>query len=149
MNDNCVFCAIVNGSAPARIVYSDDDVVAFLDVRPIRPGHTLVIPRAHHPRLEELPPELGGSMFTVAQRIGTAMQQAPIGVGGTVADGVNLALNDGRAAFQTVFHTHIHVIPRLRGDRVSFAKGLVLRRDPDPDATADRLRTALNPVAEG
>ncbi|WP_018179540.1 HIT family protein [Jongsikchunia kroppenstedtii] len=144
---NCVFCAIVDGSAPARIVYSDDDVVAFLDIRPIRPGHTLVIPREHHARLDTLPPELGGKMFAAAQRIGTAMQQAPVGSGRTIADGVNLALNDGRAAFQTVFHSHIHVVPRLRGDRISLAKGLVLRRDPDPDATADRLRAALEEVA--
>jgi len=141
---NCVFCAIADGSAPARIVYSDDDVVAFLDIRPIRPGHTLVIPREHHADLGELPAELGAKMFAAAQRIGTAMRRAPID-----ADGANLIINDGRAAFQTVFHSHIHVVPRRHGDRINLAKGMLLRRDSAADTTAERLRVALGAAVEG
>jgi diadenosine tetraphosphate (Ap4A) HIT family hydrolase len=59
------------------------------------------------------------------------------------ADGVNLLVNDGRAAMQTVFHTHLHVVPRHNGDKLSFAKGLVVRRDPNPDETAELIRGAL------
>ncbi|WP_279101801.1 HIT family protein [Gordonia bronchialis] len=136
--DSCVFCAIVAGTSPARIIYSDDDVLGFLDIRPITRGHTLLVPRVHSTGLADLDPALGSALFQAGQRIAAAMRS-----GSLAADGVNLALNDGRAAFQTVFHTHLHVIPRHDGDKLSFAKGLILRRDAHPDATAAALRAAL------
>ncbi|MDL9938508.1 HIT domain-containing protein [Gordonia sp. ABSL1-1] len=132
----CVFCDIVAGIAPARIVYSDDDIVGFLDIRPVTRGHTLLVPRVHSSGLADLDPAHGGALIRAGQRVATAMRSGPLS-----ADGVNLALNDGRAAFQTVFHTHLHVVPRHDGDKVSFVKGLVVRRDRDPDTTADELRT--------
>ncbi|WP_299573939.1 HIT family protein [uncultured Williamsia sp.] len=135
---DCVFCAIVAGVAPSRQVYADDDVVAFLDIRPVKPGHTLVIPRRHTPDLAGLPAEDGAAVFAGAGRVAAALRASTI-----AADGVNLVLNDGRAAFQTVFHTHMHVVPRHHGDRLSFAKGFVTRRDPDPDATAAAIRAAI------
>lgn len=140
---SCVFCDIVDGTGPARLVYSDDEVVAFLDIRPVTRGHTLVIPRTHSSGLADLDPERGAAMLAAGQRIAAAMK-----AGGISADGVNLVINDGRAAFQTVFHTHLHVVPRHDGDKLSFAKGLVVRRDPDPDATAAMIRTALAEAQE-
>ncbi|GED97493.1 HIT family protein [Gordonia crocea] len=134
---DCIFCAIAAGEAPAREVYSDDDVVGFLDIRPVMRGHTLIVPRAHSGGLVDLDPVLGGKVFAVGQRVGTAMR------GALGADGVNLLVNDGRAAMQTVFHTHLHVVPRHNGDKLSFAKGLVVRRDPNPDETAALIRAAL------
>ncbi|WAC54998.1 HIT family protein [Gordonia sp. SL306] len=136
----CVFCDIVGGRAPARTVYRDDDVVGFLDIRPVTRGHTLLVPREHSSGLADLDPEMGGRLFAAGQRVAAAMKSGALG-----ADGVNLVVNDGRAAFQTVFHTHLHVVPRHNGDKLSFAKGLVVRRDPDPDQTADLLRVALEP----
>ncbi|MGJ0121623.1 HIT family protein [Williamsia sp. MIQD14] len=134
----CVFCAIVAGTAPARMVYSDDHVMGFLDIRPVRPGHTLVIPREHHPDLAGITSEMGTRLFDAARLIGAALRSSSI-----AADGVNVMINDGRAAFQTVFHTHVHVVPRHHGDRLSFARGLVMRRDPDPDATVAAVRAAM------
>ncbi len=134
---DCIFCDIVAGNAPAREVYSDDNVVGFLDIRPVMRGHTLLVPRAHSSGLTDLDPEIGGKVFAAGQRVGTAMREA-LG-----ADGVNLLVNDGRAAMQTVFHTHLHVVPRHNGDKLSFAKGLVVRRDPNPDETAELIRRAL------
>ena len=135
---DCVFCSIVAGVAPSRQVYADDDVVAFLDIRPVKPGHTLVIPRRHTPDLAGLPGEDGAAIFAGAGRVAAALRASTL-----AADGVNLVLNDGRAAFQTVFHSHMHVVPRHHGDRLSFAKGFVTRRDPDPDATAAAIRAAI------
>lgn len=137
---DCVFCAIVDGSAPARTVYADADVIAFLDIRPVQPGHTLVVPRRHIPDLAGVTTDIGARLFDAARLVGRALRTSAI-----AADGVNVMINDGRAAFQTVFHTHVHVVPRHTGDRITLAKGLVVRRDPDPDATVTALRAALGP----
>ncbi|GAB91979.1 HIT family protein [Gordonia rhizosphera NBRC 16068] len=133
-----MFCDIISGSAPSRTVYSDETVIGFLDIRPVTRGHTLLVPRDHSARLADLDPEIGGRLFAAGQRVAAAMRS-----GALAADGVNLVVNDGRAAFQTVFHTHLHVVPRHDGDKLSFAKGLVVRRDPNPDETAEILRAAL------
>ncbi|SIS13196.1 HIT family protein [Williamsia sterculiae] len=134
----CVFCEIVAGRSPARLVYSDPDVIGLLDIHPVRPGHTLVIPRRHVTDLSGLTDELGGKVFAAARRVAAAMRTSRI-----AADGVNVLVNDGRAAFQTVFHHHVHVLPRHHGDKVTLARGLVIRRDPDADATAAALVAEL------
>ncbi len=134
---DCIFCAIVAGAAPARLVYADDDILGFLDIRPVTPGHTLLVPRAHSTGLADLPPETGAALFTAGQRVAAAMKSA-LG-----ADGINLALNDGHSAFQTVFHTHLHVLPRHGGDKLAFAKGFLTRRAGDLDAVAAALAAAL------
>lgn len=135
---DCVFCCIVAGTAPARIVYSDDHVVAFLDIRPVRPGHTLVITREHITDLAGVSTAVGARLFDAARMVGAALRTSHV-----AADGVNVLINDGRAVFQTVFHTHIHVIPRHNGDRITLAKGLLVRRDPNADATAQSIRAVI------
>ena len=111
----CVFCDIVAGTSPARIVYSDDQLIGFLDIRPVTAGHTLLIPRDHSVGLADLPLETGGRLFQAGQQVAAAMKSSSLR-----ADGVNLVLNDGKSAFQTVFHTHLHVVPRDRaGDKLS------------------------------
>ena len=134
----CIFCAIADGSSPAHIVYEDADVLGFLDIRPVRPGHTLLIPKKHAADLAELSPEAGGKLFVAGQAVAAAMRASSI-----AADGVNLLVNDGRAAFQSVFHSHLHVVPRHHGDKLTLAKGLLTRRDPDLPATAAILRAQL------
>ena len=134
----CVFCDIVADRGPAHLVYSDDDVVAFLDRAPVARGHTLVVPRRHSSGLADLDPSIGTPLLSAAQRIATALKGAEFG-----ADGVNLALNDGRAAMQTVFHTHVHVVPRHSGDKLSVAKGVLMRRPGDLESIATQLRTAI------
>lgn len=135
---SCVFCAIVSGEAPAIRVYEDDDYLALLDIRPIVRGHTLVVPKRHTVDLTDTPPSTLADMVRIGQRIGQAARASEL-----KADGNNIAINDGKAAFQSVFHIHLHVAPRKTGDKLSFAKGLVVRRDPDRETTGRILREAL------
>lgn len=134
----CVFCAIVADEAPAVRIYDDDDYLAILDIRPFTRGHTLVLPKHHTVDLTDTPPETLAGMTALGQRIALAARDS-----GLHADGNNLAINDGRAAFQSVFHIHLHVVPRRNGDKLAFAKGMLLRRDPDRENTAQLLRAAL------
>ena len=135
---SCVFCAIICGEAPGIRVYEDDDYLAFLDIRPIVRGHTLVVPKRHTVDLTDTPAETLADLVRIGQRIGLAARASEL-----KADGNNIAINDGKAAFQSVFHIHLHVAPRHSGDKLSFAKGLVVRRDPDREATGRILRDAL------
>jgi len=134
----CVFCEIVAGRAPAIRVHEDDDFLGILDIRPFTRGHTLVIPKHHSVDLTDTPAATLAGMLAVGQRIAQATR-----VSGLAATGNNLAINDGKSAMQTMFHIHLHVIPRRDGDRVSFVKGMLLRRDPDRDTTGRILRAAL------
>jgi diadenosine tetraphosphate (Ap4A) HIT family hydrolase len=134
----CVFCQIVAGTAPAIQVYEDEDYLGFLDIRPFTRGHTLVIPKQHSVDLTDTPAPILAGMLTVGQRIAQATRAS-----GLAATGNNVAINDGKSAFQSVFHIHLHVIPRRDGDKASFVKGVLLRRDPDRESTGRLLRDAL------
>ncbi len=135
---SCVFCAIVAGEAPAIAIHEDDEYLAILDIRPFTRGHTLVIPKKHTVDLTDTPPATLASMMMLGQRIAKASRAS-----GLHADGNNIAINDGKAAFQTVFHIHLHVVPRRDGDKLSFAKGMLMRRDGDREQTGRLLREAL------
>jgi histidine triad (HIT) family protein len=135
---SCVFCSIVAGEAPATRIYEDDDYLAILDIRPFTRGHTLVFPKRHTVDLTDTPSETCAGMVAIGRRIALAARASELH-----ADGNNVVINDGRAAFQSMFHIHLHVVPRRNGDKLSFAKGMVLRRDPDREATAGILREAL------
>ena len=135
---SCVFCQIIAGAAPAIRIYEDDDYLAILDIRPFTRGHTLVFPKQHTVDLTDTPLGTLAGMVAIGQRIGLAARASELD-----ADGNNIAINDGRAAFQSVFHVHLHVLPRRTGDKLAFAKGMVLRRDPDREATGRILREAL------
>jgi histidine triad (HIT) family protein len=129
---SCVFCRIVAGTEEASIIYEDERVIAFLDVLPINEGHTLIIPRRHGSYLKDMNPEDGAAMFKAGIRIGAALRAS-----GIKCEGVNLLLNDGAEAGQRVFHSHLHVIPRIIGDS--------LRRDLNGDIP---LRSVLDATAE-
>jgi histidine triad (HIT) family protein len=140
---SCVFCAIVAGDGPAIRIYEDEDYMAILDIRPFTRGHTLVIPKRHTVDLTDTPPETLADMIGIGQRIARAARATEL------ADATNIGINDGRAAFQSVFHIHLHVLPRRNGDKLSVAKGMVLRRDPDREATGQMLREALAAIDTG
>ena len=106
-----LFCAIVAGSAPASIVYDDADLLTFLTIGPVTPGHLLIIPKRHAPFLADLDEAIGAQMFTVAMRLARALRAS-----GLRCEGINLFLADGEAAFQEVFHTHLHVFARFAED---------------------------------
>jgi diadenosine tetraphosphate (Ap4A) HIT family hydrolase len=107
----CVFCAIVSGAADASVVHEDEHLIAFCDLMPVNRGHVLVVPKRHATELAELPEETGARMFPLAQRLAARIRRS-----GLPADGINLVLADGRAAGQSVFHVHLHVVPRVAGD---------------------------------
>ncbi len=140
--NSCVFCAIVAGDAPSVTVLETDRVKAFLDIRPISRGHVLVIPKTHSADLDALEPDLGSAVFEAGQRISRALRRSDLRT-----DGANLVVNDGKAAFQTVFHTHLHVVPRWAGDKLRFAAGFVTRRSREPEATAAAIRVGLERLA--
>ena len=110
VSDSCLFCRIIKGEIPGTRVYEDADVLAFLDINPVAPGHTLVIPKGHYETLLDIPDELGAKMVPVLARIGRAVMAA------TRAGGFNCLQNNFAASGQMVFHSHWHVIPRFDGD---------------------------------
>jgi histidine triad (HIT) family protein len=110
MDADCIFCKIVAGEVPATIVDEDDRTVAFMDISPATRGHALVIPREHAADLHAIDPEDLKAVVAMAQRV-AARARDKLG-----ADGVNLLNSNGAAAWQTVFHFHMHVIPRYEGD---------------------------------
>lgn len=107
---DCVFCRIVRGEIPARIVREDERTVAFLDIAPATRGHLLVIPRAHAADLAEIAPDDLVACALAAQDLGHRVKDR------LSADGVNLIQSNGAAAWQSVFHFHLHVVPRYDGD---------------------------------
>lgn len=107
----CVFCAIVAGEAEASVVHSDDRVVAFMDLGAVTPGHVLVVPRLHAVGLEDLDEGTSTHVWRIGHRVGRALRRS-----GLRCEGVNVFLADGEAAFQEIFHFHLHVFPRFQGD---------------------------------
>ncbi len=134
---DCVFCAIAAGETPASIVWSDDDFVAFLDVRPLFKGHTLLVPREHVVTLPDLPPGLRDGFLAAAQMLARAM------VDGLGAQGSFVAMNN--TVSQSVPHLHCHVVPRTKGDglRGFFWPRTTYVDDAERDAWATRLNAAL------
>ena len=132
----CVFCAIAAGRAPASVVHEDDELVVIMDLRPVTTGHVLVLPKAHHVGLADLPAELGGRMFQVAQRAGAAVRAS----GRVRCEGINLFLADGVAAGQEVFHVHLHVIPRYAKDGFRLSADWRVRQRGELDEMAAALR---------
>ncbi len=106
----CIFCSIIDGSAPAAIVYEDDRVVAFLDLFPVHAGHTLVVPRQHVEDLVASTSAVAGHLMQVAKRL------APRIVRAVGAAGFNVWTANGKVAGQGVFHCHLHILPRFEDD---------------------------------
>ena len=139
---DCVFCRIRDGEVPAEVVLDEPDVLAFLDVRPLFPGHTLVVPRPHHETLPDLPGALLGTYFAAVQRLAAAV---PAAMG---ADGSFVAMNN--IVSQSVPHLHTHVVPRVRKDGLRGFFWPRQRYDSDT-AVADvgrLIRTALTTARE-
>src|SRR3954469_1545219 len=134
----CTFCDIVNGAVPAARVYEDDDHVAFLDVRPLFHGHTLLVPRAHVETLPDLPAADVGPFFERAQRLSVAVRDAMDAVGTFVA------MNN--VVSQSVPHLHVHVVPRRPKDglRGFFWPRTKYADDVEREKVAERIRAALS-----
>lgn len=133
----CIFCAIAAGELEAEIVLEDERVVAFLDHRPLFPGHVLVIPRAHHETIEDLPAELVEPLFATGRRLAVAVRRA------MEAQGTFMAINN--VVSQSVPHLHLHIVPRRRKDGL---RGFFWPRNPYRGAdtmreAAEAIRAAL------
>lgn len=102
----CIFCKIAAGENPSSKIYEDGEILAFLDIHPVNPGHALVIPKAHFENLASTPDEIAGKAVAAAKKIGLAIMHA------TASSGFNLSAANGAAAGQEVMHLHFHVIPR-------------------------------------
>jgi len=112
MDENCIFCKLANGVFQTNVVYEDEDFTAFLDASPASKGHTLIVPKQHVANVFELSDDLGSKIYPVAKKIATRQKEV------FGCDGVNILQNNGPAAGQTVFHLHVHVIPRFDNDGV-------------------------------
>ncbi|MFJ4851596.1 MULTISPECIES: HIT family protein [unclassified Streptomyces] len=137
-DEDCVFCSLVAGRVAASIVHEDQRVVAFMDHQPVTPGHVLVVPRAHAQGLEDLDITAGTHMWSLAHRVGRALRRS-----GLRCDGVNMFLADGEAAFQEVFHVHLHVFPRFAGDGFTIGADWRVRERDVLDEAAAAVRTGL------
>jgi histidine triad (HIT) family protein len=132
--DDCLFCGIVEGSIPGQTIDTDERTVAFMDIAPATPGHALVVSRAHSADLLEIAEEDLSATMSAARRLARRMKEV------LDADGINLINACGAAASQTVFHFHIHVVPRYEGDPIELPW---IPEPGDPDeiaAIAARLR---------
>lgn len=135
---DCIFCAIVADDVDAEIVHGDDATVAFLDRRPLFPGHVLLVPREHHETIEDLPPALVEPLFSTARTLAGAVRRA------MGSEGTFLALNN--TVSQSVPHLHVHVVPRNRKDGL---RGFFWPRNPyEHDAHMAAVATAIRAEME-
>lgn len=133
----CLFCKIVRGEIPCAKVYEDDEMIAFLDIKPVNPGHLLLVPKAHHANVLETPPELLASLMKMVPSLAKAAMQA------TQAPAFNVGINTGPEAGQVVFHTHIHIMPRKAGDGYEHWHGKPYENSQAADRMANAIRAAL------
>ncbi|MCR4325685.1 MAG: HIT family protein [Patescibacteria group bacterium] len=133
----CLFCKIVSGEVPSFKVYEDESVLAFLDIRPVNAGHTLVVPKKHAVNIFDISPEDWADVAEAVRVLSISIEEA---VG---ADGVNIAMNNREHAGQVIYHAHVHVIPRFKGDGLK----LMPQRDyeeREAEATAKKIRAAIS-----
>ena len=133
----CIFCRIIEGTAPGHVVYEDSLTVAFLDINPISDGHTLIVTRLHEERLENLPPEHAEALFRTLCRLVGPIQRA-MGMPAT-----SIGINNGREVGQLVPHVHIHVIPRAAVSKRVFTDAVSRIKPRSPEyfsEVADKIR---------
>lgn len=111
-DETCIFCRIAQKQLPAVLVYEDEKVLAFLDIKPLNEGHTLVIPATHYESIFDIPQELIAYLHGITKQVAIAVKKA------TDADGISIIQQNGKAAGQDIFHLHVHVIPRYEGQKL-------------------------------
>ncbi len=135
--EDCIFCKIAQGIIPSACVWEDDDFRAILDISPAAKGHVLLLPKKHCANLFEIDADIAAKALLVASKIAKAMKKA------LNADGINLLQNNGEAAGQTIFHLHIHLIPRYNEDGVSIPWEHLSYADGEAEEYAAKIRAAL------
>ena len=133
---DCIFCRIAAGEIPSATIYEDDDFRVILDLGPAAKGHALILPKAHAANLYELPDELAGKAMILAKKITSFLKDA------LPCDGYNVVQNNGESAGQTVFHFHMHLIPRHEGDHA----GITWKPGELTDADRDEILAKTAPL---
>lgn len=133
----CIFCEIAAGRSPAEILYENEKTIAFLDIRPIHAGHTLVVPKTHYEQTIEIPDEELLHVVRGANAVAAAIMTA------LKPDGYNIFTSNGKAAGQSVFHVHFHVTPRYHNDGIRFHLQLQRYGKGEMQRMAERLRGSL------
>jgi histidine triad (HIT) family protein len=133
---DCIFCKIVAGELPAHKVYEDAQTLAFLDIRPVNAGHTLVVPKKHSTNIFDIEAEDWQAVAKTVRTVAGAIER------GVEADGVNLAMNNREHAGQVVDHPHVHIIPRFKGDGLKLMPQRSYQAGEDAQ-TAEKIRAAL------
>ncbi len=134
---DCIFCMIANGEIPAATLYEDDDFRVIMDMGPAAKGHSLILPKKHYANIYELPEELAVKAFSLAKKMATAMTEA------LNTDGFNIVQNNGAAAGQTVFHFHMHLIPRYENDNAGFGWNPGTLTDEDREEVLAKVAEVL------
>lgn len=124
---DCIFCKIIDGEIPSFTIYEDESFKVILDRFPASKGHMLIIPKVHHINIWDMPEDLSGKVYTVAKKMAELLSKV-FGV-----DGINIVQNNGAAAGQAVFHFHLHLIPRYKGDEI------ILNKTMQQDMTLEEL----------
>jgi len=138
----CIFCAIVAREAEASVVFEDGTVVVFMDLNPVTPGHLLVVPREHAVGLEDIDAATSAHVWSVGHEMSRALRRSRMR-----CEGINVLLCDGEVAFQTVFHFHLHVIPRYPGDGWTIIPESTERERSLLDSDAQTIRDAIASTA--
>ncbi len=133
-DDNCIFCKIANGDIPSATLYEDEEFRVILDLGPASKGHALILPKEHYPNLYELPDELAGKAILLAKKMAVKMTKA------LDCDGFNVVQNNGEPAGQTVFHFHMHLIPRYKNDQAGFGWNVGELSEADREDILSRVR---------
>lgn len=133
-DDNCIFCKIANGDIPSATLYEDEEFRVILDLGPASKGHALILPKEHYPNLYELPDELAGKAILLAKKMAVKMTKA------LDCDGFNVVQNNGESAGQTVFHFHMHLIPRYKNDQAGFGWNVGELSEADREDILSRVR---------
>ena len=140
---DCIFCRILAGELPGSFVYRDDRCAAFMDIQPVNPGHLLVVPVQHAARLADIDAGTAAELMHLAHAAAAALRASDLR-----CEGVNLFLADGEAAMQEIFHVHLHVFPRFRGDGfgLKFSPEYYTRRPPrrELDEVAAKLQRLVD-----
>lgn len=133
-DNNCIFCKLANGEIPSATLYEDEDFRVILDLGPATRGHALILPKEHAANIYEMDDELLGKAFQLAKKMIVKLTDV-LG-----CDGYNVVQNNGEAAGQTVFHFHIHLIPRYKGDKSGFGWKMGKLKDEDRDDILAKLK---------
>lgn len=137
VKEECIFCKLANGEIPTNAIYEDEDFKVIMDANPASKGHCIILPKTHAANLLELPEEYCEKLLPVAKKCCKVLMEV------LRCDGINVLQNNGEVAGQTVFHLHVHLIPRYKGDGVKI-KWVENKDETDIEALAEKIRNGFS-----